>query len=141
MAGCHQRAKKGKKSVPWSHTFVCLHERDAFTIPTDYSVMAASGLGKAKLHLFEESTAMDIHLAVLQQYPKLAECGGYEFLRTYENTKKLNVMTPPPEGYTGSFLKNVLGQANCYIRPIQKDIDLKDCPAIEYGVEVSVMHF
>ena len=62
-------AKKAKKEASWSHTFVCLHERDAETVPTDYGLMTANGLGKAKLHLFESSTAMEIHLAVLAQFP------------------------------------------------------------------------
>ena len=78
----------------------------------------------------------EIHLAVLAQFPKIADCRGYELLRTYENTKRLTVITPTPEGYTGSFLKKVLGQANCYIRQIQTNIELKYFPAIESGVEV-----
>ena len=134
--GGERGAKKSKKDVPWTHTFVCLPERDMDSVPGDYTLMTANGLGKAKLHLSETSTAMEIHLAILAQFPKIADCGGYELLRTYDNTKKFNVIIPPPEGYTGLFLKKVLGQANCYIRPIQRDIELEECPAASDGVEV-----
>uniref|UniRef100_A0A1X7UU46 HECT domain-containing protein n=1 Tax=Amphimedon queenslandica TaxID=400682 RepID=A0A1X7UU46_AMPQE len=129
-------AKKAKKEVRWTHTFVCLPERDMDSVPGDYTLMTANGLGKAKLHLSETSTAMEIHVAILAQFPKIADCGGYELLRTHDNTKKLNVIVPPPEGYTGLFLKKVLGQANCYIRPLQKDIELEECPAVSHGVEI-----
>ena len=74
-------------------------------VPTDYSVMTANGLGKAKLHLSESSDAMEIHNAILTQFPKLSNCGGYELLRTYDNTKKLVIVTPPPEGVYRTFFK------------------------------------
>ena len=79
---CAGSAKKSKKVNPWTHTFVCLPERDTETVPADYGLMTANGLGKAKLHLSESSTAMEIHLAVLAQFPKLADCGGYDLIRT-----------------------------------------------------------
>lgn len=66
--------------------------------------MTANELGKAKLHLSETSTTMEIHLAILAQFPKIADCGGYKLLRTHNNTKKLYVIIPAPEGYTGLFL-------------------------------------
>ena len=130
-------SKKVQKDVPWTHTFVCLPEKDALNVPSDYSVMTANGLGKAKLHLTESSNAIDIHNAIVAQFPLIRECGGYELLRTFENTKRLSVLTSPPEGYTGQFLKKVLGQAKCYIRPLQHDIQLEDCPASSSGVEVN----
>ena len=47
------------------------------------------------------------------------------------------MITPSPEGYTGQFLKKVLGQVNCYISPLQHDVELQACPAAIAGVEVS----
>ena len=78
---------------------------------------------------------MDIHESILAQFPKLKECGGYELLRTVENTKSLCVLASPAEGYTAQFLKKALGQANCYIRPILHDIELQG-PATTSGVQV-----
>ena len=79
---------------------------------------------------------MDVHEAILDQFPKLKEyC--YELLQTVDNTKGLCVLTPLPEGYTAHFLKKVLGRANCYIRPLIHNIKLLGCPAVTSGVQVS----
>ena len=60
-------------------THLCsLPDKGMEHVPVDYSVMTANGLGKAKLHLSDGSTAMDIHEAILAQFPKLRACGGYE---------------------------------------------------------------
>ena len=58
-------AKKAKMKASRSHTFVCLHERDTEMVSTDYGMMTANGLEKAKLHLFKSNIAMEIHLAIL----------------------------------------------------------------------------
>jgi hypothetical protein len=94
--------KKPKKEVPWSHTFVCLADKDLEHVPTDYSLLTANGLDKARIQLLENSIAMDVHEAILDQFPKLKEyC--YELLQTVDNTKGLCVLTPLPEGYTAHF--------------------------------------
>lgn len=121
-ATAYPSKKKPKKDIPWSHTFVCLADTEADCVPKDYSVLTANGLGKMKLQLFESSDAMDIHETIIKAFPKLDHAGGYDFLRTEENSKRLTIIVPPPEGYTGIYLKSVLGQAECFIRPIQNDI-------------------
>jgi hypothetical protein len=104
---------------------------DDTVVPSDYSLLAANGLGKAKIELFESSNAIEIHEAILSTFPKLKEAGGYELLRTHANTKSLSVIFSPPEGYTGYYLKSVLGQAKCFIRPIQADLKISYSPTIE----------
>lgn len=106
------------KLVPWTHTFVCLAAKDTDSVPTDYALLTANGLGKEKIHLFETSTAMEIHDAILSTFPKLVDAGGYDFLRTSDNSKQLRVIVPPADGYTGLYLKSILGQAKCFIHPI-----------------------
>jgi hypothetical protein len=110
---------------------VCLANVDDTVVPSDYSLLAANGLGKAKIELFESSNAIEIHEAILSTFPKLKEAGGYELLRTHANTKSLSVIFSPPEGYTGYYLKSVLGQAKCFIRPIQADLKISYSPTIE----------
>ena len=44
--------------------------------------MAANGLGKAKLQLFEDSDAVDIHVEIITAFPKIEKAGGYELLHT-----------------------------------------------------------
>ena len=82
-------AKKPKKLTPWSHCFVWLSDTDADTVPGDYSLLAANGLGKKKLQLCEQSNASDIHDAILEAFPKLSSAGGYDLFRTVENSKRL----------------------------------------------------
>ncbi len=129
--------KKTAKPVPWSHVFVCLAHTDADRVPNDYSLLNANGLGKVKLALHEESDPMEIHSTIVKTFPKLSVAGGYDLLRTQDNSKQLTVIVAPPEGYTGAYLKSVLGQAKCFIRPIQYDIILEDFPAQAAGTEVS----
>ena len=122
-------------------SLLCLSDTDADTIPGDYSLLAANGLGKKKLQLFEQSDASDIHDAILEAFPKLSSAGGYDLLRTVENSKRLTEITPPPEGYSGAYLKNVLGQAKCFIRTIQNEIELIESPALKAGNQVSYMQY
>lgn len=69
-----------------------------------------------------------MHYTLLDSYPKLAEAGGYELLRSRDNSKELIVIEPPREGYTVPFLSSIVGQATVYIRPIQKNVltDIND---------------
>ena len=59
-------------------------------------------------------------------FKQLAGTGGYEILRTERNSKELRSVPVPPEGYNSDYLKSVLGQANGYVRPLQKDINIED---------------
>ena len=64
-------------------------------------------------------------LKCLYAFPKLRTGGGYEHLRTNKrNTRSLDVISPPPGGYTVEYLKGVAGQAKVYIRLLQTDLDL-----------------
>lgn len=128
--------KREKKLTPWSHMFVCLASTEAETVPGDYSLLAANGLGKKKIQLYEQSNATDIHAAIIDAFPQLKNVGGYDLLRTIENSKRLTVVVAPLDGYTGAYLKNVLGQAKCFIRPIQHDIEISDTPALMSEDEV-----
>ncbi len=80
---------------------------------------------------------MEIHSTIIKTLPKLIDAGGYDLLRTHENSKQLAVIVPQPEAYTGTYLKSVLGHAKCFIRPIKYDIILEDFPAQVAGTEVS----
>ena len=53
-------------------------------------------------------------------------CGGYELLRTATSSIiELELIRPGSNGYTSEYLSNsYLGQATCFIRPIQIDLDI-----------------
>lgn len=63
-------------------------------------------------------------------FAQLKDCGGFQLLRTRGSTrsKVLEIIPCPQDGYTPEGLCNKefgVGAAVIYIRPLQKDIDLK----------------
>ena len=99
------------------------------------STVMQAGLGGKTLSFVDTCDAEMFHEDLL---PKLRTGGGYELLRTNErNNRSLDVIPPPPSGYTVEYLKSVAGQAKIYIRPLQKDLDL--APAEGEGT-VSVIY-
>lgn len=121
-------SKKPKKAIPWTHNFVCLADAECDHVPNNYLLLAANGLEPAKISLFEESTEMDINFAILDKFPKLKET-AYNLMRTVANSKSIEVIVAPPSGYTGAFLKTVLGQAKCFIQLIRDSISLDEATA------------
>ncbi|XP_078332486.1 uncharacterized protein LOC111101652 isoform X3 [Crassostrea virginica] len=78
-------------------------------------------------------------------------CGGYELLRTATNSRiELELIRPGSNGYTSEYLSNsYLGQATCFIRPIQIDLDISPVGeehigrkerCLECGEDVPLLH-
>ncbi len=78
----------------------------------------------------------DIHFELTEAFPKLKEAGGFEFLRVSDRSRTLEIIPLPPEGYTVSYLKDVVQQAKLYVRPIQKNLSLE----LVGTASVSYMH-
>ena len=68
-----------------------------------------------------------LHQKLLETFPGLQLCGGYQLCRCAPGSKRLEVIQPPPTGHTPLALANVIGQSRVYIRPLQRDISLADC--------------
>ena len=68
-----------------------------------------------------------------KEYPQLDEVGGYELMRTEDGSRRELVIIPPPvSGYSSGYLaESFLGQALCYIRPVQKNFLLEN-PQVEF---------
>lgn len=81
----------------------------------------------------DENNAEDFKNYILTTYPKLGNCGGFEILKTSGMTRsrKLVVLPCPNTGYTIKTLKENMGHAVIYIRPMQKDIDLSSSVVCE----------
>ena len=73
----------------------------------------------------ENSNKADFDNTLEEAFPKLKDCGGYEFLRTPPGSRiTLEHTRFPSGGFSSAFLaeESNLGQAVCYVRPIQKDL-------------------
>ena len=71
-----------------------------------------------------KSNLRHVHEKLYDEFPQLSDCGGYEVLCTNAGLRELMSIPTPPGGYTVAFLRNVLGQAKGYLRPIQKDLSV-----------------
>eukprot|EP00731_Ephydatia_muelleri_P037776 Em0561g1a len=122
--------KKNKRLVKrarreWTHTFFCLSEVDADTVPTlsERTALQLQGLGEKQFPLPLDADAVVLDETLKREFPPLSDGGGYDLLTKEEGSSKhLNVIGCPPEGYTTAFLKGVVGAAKVYVRPLQKHI-------------------
>lgn len=63
----------------------------------------------------------------MEIFPRLLSGGGFELMRTCVGSRSILEPIPmPTEGYTSYSLaeETGLGQAICFIRPIQKDLEM-----------------
>lgn len=105
--------------------FVCLSQTN------DQEVPATSGkisLSFAELDVFQKDwKASHVFEKRMEEFPPLAECGGFEILRTMENSaQRLTALPVPPGGYTVAYLKSILGQMRGFIHPLQQDLCLQE---------------
>ena len=70
-------------------------------------------------------------------FPKLKDVqGAFEILRASGARSILELIPMPPLGYTVPFLKEALGQAIGYVRPVQQCLDIT--PVIQVSSIFSV---
>ena len=93
-----------------------------------YKFYAGFGLKRLTLSLTDDYD--DVHYYILEAFPKLR---GYELLRS-SNGRVLDVIPPPPDGYSVPFLKDVVQQAKIYICPIQKCINIEGSKTVSYAI-------
>ena len=87
----------------------------------------ASGFRRERDIVFQkDGNAEHVQKKLIESYPVLKECGGYEIMRSVVGScKLLEVLLVPPGGYNVPYLKSCLLQAKGYIRPIQKQLSLE----------------
>lgn len=91
-------------------------------------VLQKAGLGEKKLTFKKNNDAEYFTDKICEVFPKLKDIGGFEILRTESGRRQmLDKLKVPPGGYTTAFLadESALGQAVCYLRPIQVDLDVE----------------
>lgn len=120
---------KNKRNKGWSVKMVCLSSKDAKRIPAtaaERELLVAAGLGEKRVYIPNISCSWnEFREEIVANFPILKGCGGFELLRCISNSKELEVIkasvTQSPH-----LLKQMIGNARVFIRPIQKDLELDD---------------
>ncbi|XP_019849772.1 PREDICTED: uncharacterized protein LOC109580729 isoform X2 [Amphimedon queenslandica] len=121
---------KEKKAATWTHTYVCLAKRDQVIIPNgqERAALQIAGLGEKTITVSRDADSQDMYDAIILDFPKLQQAGGFELLKIPDNGGKLlSIIEIPSTGYTASFLKPVARNAKLYIRPLQRNLSLEPC--------------
>ena len=86
--------------------------------------LKAAGLGEKQVSIGMRASAAQLHTKLMMTFPKLADGGGYELLRCLHNSRSLVQLPAPAGGHTPETLKEDVGQARIYLRPLQIDLTL-----------------
>ena len=129
--------KKRANGASWKHRFVCLAYRDQSKIPTtdtDKDDLLKAGLGEKMIEFNDlDIDANAFREVLLEAYPQLKDAGGFMFLKCAANSRALEplsqvVLSSP------RMLKDRVGTARTYIRPVQRDMDLSAVFQLPKGV-------
>ena len=118
--------KKPAKKAVWSRDCLCMRLTDQDWIPSteEKITLAAAGLGLKRLSFMQDGDDRHIKDVVYDAFPQLIGRGGFDILRPGEQSKTLMVVSPPPDGLTVPYLKDVVNQSKIYIRPSAEDIEV-----------------
>jgi hypothetical protein len=113
----------------WTKTFLYLAKKHQTTVPSaaEKIALTCGELGEQKIIFHKHGNSAHVHAKIMETFPALENGGGYDILRSSERrTKTLMEIPAPSSGYSGAYLRSVLGQAKGYLRPIQKSINLEE---------------
>ena len=130
--------KKSKhKSIMWKHKFVCLASHDHNRIPTtdcEKDNLLEAGLGEKPIEFDDvDISADEFREIIYKHYPNLIEGGGFQFFKCVHNTRSLEQLSDVTLS-SPAMLKNRVGNARTYIRPLQRDLDLTPIVHLPGGV-------
>uniref|UniRef100_A0A3B1JVC3 Uncharacterized LOC111188455 n=1 Tax=Astyanax mexicanus TaxID=7994 RepID=A0A3B1JVC3_ASTMX len=96
-------------------------------------LLLQAGLGRRTVTIPEDGQHSEISSLLLQMYPKMASLQGAWMLYKAvggSGQRKLNVVQPDEEGYTGAYIIKALGgRGGClYIMPLQGTLDMSPLP-------------
>ncbi|XP_048017316.1 uncharacterized protein LOC125280751 isoform X2 [Megalobrama amblycephala] len=95
-------------------------------------ILLQAGLGRRTVAIPEDADHSEISKLLLETYSKMESLEGAWMLYKAvggSGQRKLNVVAPEAEGYTGSYLIKTVGGKGClYIMPIQNTLDISPLP-------------
>ena len=111
----------------WTHRFVCLphtnHKRIPSTVAERNEIIQA-GLWEKKVTIPDiDCGVKEFNDIILETFPKLNQGGGFELLKCTQSSRNLEIL-PYQISCSPRLLKQSIGSAKIYIRPIQADLDL-----------------
>ena len=111
--------------------------RDQCRIPTtdfDKDELYEAGLGIKEVEFNSvDMSSEEFREVMLESYPKLKDAGGYLFFKCIPNSRKLEPLSRSVYSSPAA-LKERVGTARTYIRPVQKDLDLEPIKQLPQGV-------
>ena len=132
-----------KRPRNWTHLFICLGSNTVRKwISADRLDRQMAGLGERTIE-FEEYESIDssaFRHRLYKEYPKLADGGGYELMRLPPNSRTLEIIQPPAEGYTPLFLSRVMGTSRTFIRPISRSLNMSKVIADRQNIFVAIIY-
>lgn len=136
--------KKAKKTCAWKHRFVCLGYYDQGRIPTtdvDKDELLKAGLGEKVIEFPSlHASGEEFRDLLYSFFPKLKDGGGFELCRCVPNSRNLEVLSDVVHS-SPYHLKERVGNARTYIRPLQRDLDLSEVVHLPEGVCTSLYWF
>ena len=111
----------------WTHKFFCLSETGDNKVPSTSlhkNDLILAGLGEKNITIDDiDCTPEEFKDAIMLEFPKLREGGGFELLKGAASTRKLEII-PFEISSSPRRLKSWIGTARIYLRPIQVDLDI-----------------
>ena len=98
--------------------------------------MVDAGLGERKVFIPNiRCSDTEFRKILIEAFPKLEGCGGFELMRCIPNSKEL---TPIPISTAQSpmMLKATIGNGRVFVRPIQKNLSLEPVKGKNHAFEV-----
>ncbi|XP_028516404.1 uncharacterized protein LOC114575542 [Exaiptasia diaphana] len=85
------------------------------------TTLSNCGLGPASITIDLNSSMKNLHACLIERYPLLEAAGGYELL-LYQRGGEEQGFHQLPSPYLPSRIKDIAGQSQIYIRPLQKNL-------------------
>ena len=137
QGGSKKRKWKRRKNT-WKHKFMCLAylEQQVPLRESEKDELFAAGLGEKEIELDLDMDAEEFRNSIFEVYPQLKKGGGYQFLKCIPNSRRLEplsglVMQSP------TMLKQRVGSARTYIRPLQRNLDTAPVKRVDEIVRLS----
>lgn len=119
--------RRKSEKIQWKHKFVCLAYRDQTRIPTtdvEKDDLLQAGLGEKEIAFYKmNADAEQFRNVLFKHFHQLRHAGGFQLCKCLPNSRKLEVLSKFAHS-SPECLKQRVGNARTYIRPLQKDLDI-----------------